>query len=413
MKIGILTYHRVANFGANLQAMSTYGWLKMIGHEPVVIDYYPADLEACYASTPAAQLAMHESFFHHHFHHTKRCGDEASLLSVIQEEELQGVVIGSDAILSCVPAWGTWCVSRRGLVRQKRLSVTTPGNPFWASFAHYLPPDFPVIMLSGSGQNTFFPYFNPHEIRSLGAQLKHFKYITVRDRWTQRMVRYLTGGNLQPPICPDPVFAFNHHVSALPGEADIRSRHGLEGDYLLVSFRSQEVDLAWLKALEAMAAASGTTCVALPLASGMKFQHPFKREISLPLDPLDWYALIRHARGYVGHNMHPMIVAIHNAVPFFIFDYYRLKWLGREIRESSKIFDVLQRLGLESFHCPDRGAGKRRATPEFVWKKIMEFDRELCRAKAVFQQQALCSILESELAPALALRGPSTPERPC
>lgn len=37
MNIGILTYYRVANFGANLQAVSTYYYLKNNGYNPLFI----------------------------------------------------------------------------------------------------------------------------------------------------------------------------------------------------------------------------------------------------------------------------------------------------------------------------------------------------------------------------------------
>ena len=39
MKIGVLTFLHVSNFGANLQAFSTYMYLKNHGHEPVYLDY--------------------------------------------------------------------------------------------------------------------------------------------------------------------------------------------------------------------------------------------------------------------------------------------------------------------------------------------------------------------------------------
>ena len=39
MKIGVLTFLHVANYGANLQATSTYYYLKNQGHTPVFIDY--------------------------------------------------------------------------------------------------------------------------------------------------------------------------------------------------------------------------------------------------------------------------------------------------------------------------------------------------------------------------------------
>ena len=48
MRIGILTYHCVTNFGAQLQTLSTVGYMKKQGHEPVVLNWFPQDLEDFY-----------------------------------------------------------------------------------------------------------------------------------------------------------------------------------------------------------------------------------------------------------------------------------------------------------------------------------------------------------------------------
>lgn len=41
MKIGILTYHRVPNYGALLQAVATRVVLQEMGHDVYYVDYYP------------------------------------------------------------------------------------------------------------------------------------------------------------------------------------------------------------------------------------------------------------------------------------------------------------------------------------------------------------------------------------
>lgn len=57
MKIGILTYHWVANFGANLQTLSTVCLFKKNGFIPIVINWIPLDCELKYqSSTPVEQL---------------------------------------------------------------------------------------------------------------------------------------------------------------------------------------------------------------------------------------------------------------------------------------------------------------------------------------------------------------------
>ena len=44
MKIGLLAYHSVCNFGAMLQLLSTYMFLKNHGHEPMFINLVAKDL---------------------------------------------------------------------------------------------------------------------------------------------------------------------------------------------------------------------------------------------------------------------------------------------------------------------------------------------------------------------------------
>ena len=43
MNIGILAYHSACNYGANLQVLSTVGYLKRNGHNPIVINYETDD----------------------------------------------------------------------------------------------------------------------------------------------------------------------------------------------------------------------------------------------------------------------------------------------------------------------------------------------------------------------------------
>ena len=57
MKIGLLAYHAVCNFGAMLQLLSTYMFLKNHGHEPVIINWVAKDLEDYYSqNTPKSQI---------------------------------------------------------------------------------------------------------------------------------------------------------------------------------------------------------------------------------------------------------------------------------------------------------------------------------------------------------------------
>ena len=64
MNIGILTYYRVANFGANLQAVSTYYYLKNNGYNPLFILYESDDTVKNFQKKQANEIQKEE---HVHF----------------------------------------------------------------------------------------------------------------------------------------------------------------------------------------------------------------------------------------------------------------------------------------------------------------------------------------------------------
>lgn len=80
--------------------------------------------------------------------------------------------------------------------------------------------------------------------------------------------------------------------------------------------------------------------------------------------------------------MHPIIVSLHNSVPFFCFDQYGItkriipKIWHKYIKESSKIYDILQRADLLSNQCPYYYSKDLR--PEDVVDRFLKFDKEKC-----------------------------------
>ena len=83
---------------------------------------------------------------------------------------------------------------------------------------------------------------------------------------------------------------------------------------------------------------------------GVRYQHHFDYEIKVPLSSIDWYALIKYASGYVGSNMHPIIVSLHNAVPCFSIDHWGTKdFFNRTVRDgSSKVEHIMGVFGLKN-----------------------------------------------------------------
>ena len=351
MKIGILTYHAACNFGANLQVLSTVEYLKNAGHDPYVIDWYSEELEKFYrASTPEQQYNCHVEYRKMYLPLTKRCFNEKDVANVIDEMGIEAVIVGSDAVAQHHPL-----KSRRKFApRLMKFTVYEPTkdrmfpNCFWGSFVQYLKHPIPLAMMSGSSQNSDYKLMTEDEQIAINKSTENFKYISTRDTWTSNMFSYITQGRVIPPVTPDPVFAFNYNVNNQPTKNAILKKYNLPERYYLVSFHnSRTVSKEWLTELKDKAKAIDIECVALAFPQGMEFEHPFNLSIDIPLSPMDWYCLIKYSEGYIGHNMHPIVVSLHNAVPCYSFDNYGVvKYRYFVNDKSSKIYHILSVFGL-------------------------------------------------------------------
>lgn len=355
MNIGILTFYKVANFGANIQGVSTYYYLKKIGYNPIFLNYVSVktenSLEESYKKS--VQTKAHIDFVNSYIENqTENLYNSDDVVAAIDKYHIDAIIIGSDAVVQHHPL-----LSRIHKGRRKPFYIAHPApermfpNPFWGcGFADKIP----TVMMSVSSQNSKYSQFSKSLKSRMFETLNNMKYISVRDTWTLNMMKAI-GVNQDVKVTPDPVFAFNYNAGHLvPSEDDIRKRFSLPKDYVLVSLHSQSLTLKTLDELNSMFKAAGKTCVAFPMPGGVRYQHHFDYEIKVPLSSIDWYALIKYASGYVGSNMHPIIVSLHNAVPCFSIDHWGTKdFFNRTVRDgSSKVEHIMGVFGLKNYVKP-------------------------------------------------------------
>lgn len=381
VNVGILTYAMVANFGANLQAYSTYNYLLKKGYNPILIRWEPKDYAEKMRKSDNIQVKEHYRFVENSLKQTVSCFSDAELNKVIMQYEIQAIVVGSDAVMQDFPFWARFHFPTKTIWR---IDDITPErlfpNAFWGSFKTSLEREIPMVIMSASSQNTKYYYIKGAKKKSMHNALSAFRYISVRDKWTQDMVKYLSDGALCPLITPDPVFAFNYNCGEfVPNKQEIIDRFRLSEKYILFSFKTNILDIKWLEQFKRIALDNGYITVALPMPEGVKFVHPFDYEIASPLSPLDWYALIKYSSGYIGQNMHPAIVALHNRVPLYIYDSYGIRSLfGFYINEkSSKIYDIMNVFNLNSNRCSIKRYFNP-LPPHEVFNKIKDFDSLAC-----------------------------------
>jgi len=99
MKIGILTYHSACNFGANLQILSSVGYLRNRGFEPFVINYEAEDYVRFYqCNTPSDVYNAYEQFRKMYMPLSKHCSSAEDIAQVVEQENVEAIIIGSDAV---------------------------------------------------------------------------------------------------------------------------------------------------------------------------------------------------------------------------------------------------------------------------------------------------------------------------
>ena len=190
------------------------GYLKRLGHQPIVLNWYPKDLDNYYSKhVPIEQVKCHDDFTNEVFPLSPLLREERDLILYMDEAKFDALIAGSDALFKFVPDRDRWRINKMTLIPtyHKPLScMRLEGNPFFGKFLSELRCSIPAIAYSVSSQNCRFSKMNKSEIEEMNCSLCNYKYITVRDIWTREMVRYVSHKDVM--ITPDPVFSFNQNT---------------------------------------------------------------------------------------------------------------------------------------------------------------------------------------------------------
>lgn len=386
MKIGLLAYHAVCNFGAMLQLLSTYMFLKNHGHEPVIINWVAKDLENYYAqNTPISQIENQLKLRLQLWKETALCRTIKDVANIISNEQIDAVIIGSDAVAQHHPLFERIVFPCRNIIAINSVTsdVVFP-NPFWGIWTDYLDKLVPVALMSAASQDSKYKYISKKLRKQMKERIMAFSYVSVRDVDTQKMFSFITEGQCCPSVTPDPVFAFNQNAASLvPSKEELMKKYGLSGKYMLISFKNEKrcnVSQTWLNKFQDIAKHHGIQCVSLPFSTSLSAGE-LENKIALPLNPIDWYALLKYSCGYIGNNMHPIVVCIHNSVPFFSFDNYGTKHANGLFCDSStsKIRHILKVAKLLDCRIASNSLFRRTPSPDHVFNKLQTFDKAKCK----------------------------------
>lgn len=409
MKIGLLTFLDVANFGANLQAASTYYYLKKQGHEVVALAYASnkTRLEnkiSRFKRRLLGQPLSEQNIAHHAFvmemvdNQLMGLHSNKQVASAILNNEFDGIIIGSDAVVQHWPLCSTWRFSmKRPFWIEPLQAERRFPNPFWGvGFADKVP----TAMMSVSSQNSKYHNFSNRTLKKMGKQLRLMKFISVRDEWTREMMLH-ANPSLDITVTPDPVFALNQNLKDyIPSEEEIRGKYSLPQKYVLIGLRSQVFSYEELGKLNQLFKQDGKECVAFTIDGVYNYNHPFAYTIPMPLSPLDWFALIKYSSTYIGSNMHPIVSSLVNAVPCVSLDNWGIVdfWGRRKEGKSSKVYDVLNQYGLNDYWIPIK-QGRCDVTPNNIVDLLHSFPidkvREISQKRLEVYNQMMNNIVKS------------------
>lgn len=379
MKIGLLAYHAACNFGAFLQLLSTVEYIKKQGDEPIVINWIPKDFRKDYEKRSLPDVrSLYARLREKYYPMTKLCETDKQVAMVIENENIEAVIIGSDAVTQHHPLRERiHFPCRRIIYIAHPTSDRMYPNCFWGAFNKYLKKTIPLAVISGSSQDSKYYFIKGLTKFKMKISILDFCYMSVRDDWTQKMIEYITDGDVVPKVTPDPVFAFNNNASHLvPSKEDIIRKFDIPNDYIILSFKgAKSVSQDWINELQKLANAKGLACVKLPYADAPAFGD-IQYSVGDIVTPLEWYALIKYSKGYIGNNMHPIVTSITNGIPFFSFDNYGIPMIdGKQTNgESSKIYHILKQADLLDNRIYTCCKDYSPIEPKEVLNKIINFD---------------------------------------
>ena len=388
MKIGILTYHWVYNFGANLQVLSTIGYFRKHGYDPVVINWVPADTKAHYDRvTSLDMINKFQEFQKENYPLTSLCNNAKDVAEVIKHEKIEMVFIGADTLFMLRKPH----FSLRTFKTYYPKSDTIFPNPFWGEFLSYV--DVPVVGYSIATLTT-----NPLDFSNIKEEasryLKRFNKLTVRDAHTQHLVSSFTDGILFPEITPDPVFGFNDNVDISVIEPEIKRKFNLPDNYYLLCMPKpyNKKLQKWAKLLSDIIAKSGSVLYELPRQTGNKC-FDIAQLNHQRLSPLEWYVIIKNSKGYIGGLMHPLVICIHNKVPFYCIDYYgnyktvfNIPIRGTVDKKTSKSFQIVKECKLLKYYHNIREHFATIPSPDEVFSMLNDYDYSTLNKDSEFKR---------------------------
>ena len=331
MKISILTYHAVFNYGAMLQAFATQKVLERLGHDVEFIDFYPKDTEKenhcrqlslSYKTilvyfysriNPKIQMKFKRfNAFRSQMNLTKRY---YSVKEIYQNPPIsEAYIVGSDQVWNC----------ERGI------------DSFY--FLDFLKRNNNKISFASSFGTSQIPRKYYFELKEL---LSDFKAISIREDDGVRIIKEATGRIPVQVLDPTLLLKKNEWQNYIKGK-------NVQGDYILIYELNKSIES--LSLLEAVRKRYKITVVGVPVGVKVPSEFNVDKEI-IDAGPIEFINLFYHAKVICTSSFHGLAFAINFEKTFYIVPHPNrnsrlnsllkaLKLLNRQTYSAANILNI-------------------------------------------------------------------------
>lgn len=325
--IGIVSYNihcNFTNYGSALQSWALSETLKKLGCRSVLVDYCPDCLKdkdplnpmknmwdtdeesrrMCELSLPAIRVNYEkfERFYTERFNRTKKVYTKENFNEIIDDEQLDGFVCGSDTI---------FCVDEFGM-----------DDGYYANY-DCMKNGHTIAYAASFGDS----HFTPETYQILNERLNNFKALGIREKWMIPYIREHSKTPVQKVLDPTLLLTQDDYDKiAVPERLE-------EQKYLLLYARRYNKKM--FDYAERLAAAHGWRIIDISLRATNAGKHRMFYEAGVE----EFLSLVKHAEYVVTNSFHGMIVSVHYRRPFVVF--------SRE-QCDIKIDEVLDLFGLSN-----------------------------------------------------------------
>lgn len=342
LRVGILTFHAVSNYGAVLQAYALTRYLQNQGHDVELIDYQPDYLMRRYQITAKSLLhpiswfkwlkaVKFRGFSKKHLKvSSQRFASEVELVAAADRYDV--VITGSDQV------WNP--------------EIAKPPMVDPAFFLDFVAEGKPRISYAASfGVGSIAKEFHT-EVRKL---LGRMDAIAIREQSGKDIVCGLIGEEVQVEVVPDPTLLLESYD-------ELAVKPNLD-NYVFV-YRVQTSGLVE-RVARAASESSGARMV-----KGFNTIRFWKENAKVVLpDPMGWLGYIKYADVVVTNSFHGTIFSI-----LFQKKFFTVSLTGKAAKRNARLLFLLQKLGLEGRFIDEKNLEclDQKLDEPIDWKQVQE-----------------------------------------